>query len=151
MKNLYKTLLFILLIFIIPHFSIAEELNFNPDLQLNLNPSDAVKSVGIGGFDAGDILEGFKFISPFNLNNLNIDTNTPISPRMQEPHQGLPAVSGESNLPEINLKQFLTPKDISTDDLGEAVKSVISLVIEIFLVVISIVSQILRLILGFLS
>lgn len=110
--------------------------------SLNLNPLDAVNKAGVGvNIDAGDVLEAFKFNFPFNLNNINIDTNTPASPKT-DPSQALP---------DIDLRQFLTPKDISSDDLGGAIKAIAALIINIFLVVISVVTQILKLILGFLS
>jgi len=76
------------------------------------------------------------------LKNINIDTNIPISPKVNESQQ---------TFPDINLKQFLTPKDISSNDLKGAAKAIATLVIEIFLTVISITSQMLRLVLGFLT
>lgn len=111
--------------------------------DLNLSPN-VISNIGIGGFDAfdtEDIFKGFQLKFTSSVKNLNIDTNIPISPKSNTP------VPGPS---DIDLKQFLTPKDVSSDDLGEAIKAVITLVIEIFLVVISIISQILRLALGFL-
>ena len=109
---------------------------------MNLNPLDAINRAGIGGINAGDVLDAFKFNFPFDLKNINIDTNIPISPKVNESQQ---------SLPDIDLRRFLTPKDISSDDLGGAVKAIATLVIEIFLVVISVVSQMLKLILGFLT
>lgn len=141
MKNLGRILLLFILIFGNFSFAKGEELNLNPELPLNLNPLDAVNSAGIGGINAGDVLDAFKFNFPFNLNNINIDTNIPISPKVNESQQ---------SLPDINLRQFLTPKDISSDDLGGAIKAIAVLIINIFLVVISIVAQILKLILEFL-
>jgi len=111
--------------------------------DLNLSPN-VISNIGIGGFDAfdtEDIFKGFQLKFTSSVKNLNIDTNIPISPKSNT------SVPGPS---DIDLKQFLTPKDVSSDDLGEAIKAVITLVIEIFLVVISIISQILRLALGFL-
>ena len=131
-------------IFILGSFNLAkgETLNLDPNIPLNLNPLDAVNKAGVGvNIDAGDVLDAFKFNFPFNLNNINIDTNIPISPRVN---------TSQDKLPDIDLRQFLTPKDVSSDDLGGAVKAVATLIIEIFLVVISVVSQILKLILGFL-
>ena len=84
---------------------------------------------------------GSLFFFPFNLKNINIDTNIPISPKVN---------TSQDKLPDIDLGQFLTPKNVSSDDLGGAVKAIATLVIQIFLVVISVVSQILKLILGFL-
>lgn len=108
------------------------------------------------GFAAGDLpklklepkpdtLLNFKFKLPFgfDLKGININTNIPISP-LKELSRDTVAI------PNIDLKQFLTPKDISPDDLGGAAKAVITLVIEIFLAVISITSQVLKLILEFL-
>ena len=132
-----------LLLFVNFSFAAGEsDLNLSPNL--NLNPLDVVSSIGIGGFDAfdtEDIFKGFQLKFTSSVKNLNIDTNIPISPKSNT------SVPGPS---DIDLKQFLTPKDVSSDDLGEAIKAVITLVIEIFLVVISIISQILRLVLGFL-
>ena len=113
-----------------------------PAETLNLNPLDAINSAGIGvDINAGDVLNAFKFNFPFNLNKINIDTSIPTSPKINESQRGLP---------NINLRQFLTPKDISSDNLRGAIKAIVVLVIEIFLVVISIMSQTLRLILGLL-
>lgn len=123
------------------NFAAGEELNLNSKPSLNLNPLDAVNSAGIGGINVGDILEAFKFNFPFDPGKINIDTNIPISPKVNESQQ---------ILPDIGLKQFLTPKDISSDDLAGAIKAILTLVIQIFLVVISVTSQILKLILGFL-
>src|SRR3989338_8332269 len=123
------------------NFAAGEELNLNSKPSLNLNPLDAVNSAGIGGLNVGDILEAFKFNFPFDPGKINIDTNIPISPKVNESQQ---------ILPDIGLKQFLTPKDISSDDLAGAIKAILTLVIQIFLVVISVTSQILKLILGFL-
>ena len=109
--------------------------------SLNLNPLDAVYKAGIKNINTGDMLKGFKFNLPFGLNKINIDTNIPISPKFNESQQALP---------DINLRQFLIPKDVSSDDLAGAVKAIATLMIEIFLVVISITSQVLKLILGFL-
>ena len=103
------------------NFAAGETLNLNQQPDLNLNPLDA-----------------FKLNFPFNLNNINIDTNIPISPKVN---------TSQDKLPDIDLRQFLTPKDVSSDDLGGAIKAVVTLVIQIFLVVISVVSQILKLIL----
>ena len=123
------------------NFAQGSELNLNPEQSLNLNPIDAINRAGIGGIGAGDVLDAFKFNFPFDLKNVNIDTNIPISPKVSESQQ---------TFPDINLKQFLTPKDISSDNLKGAAKAMAMLIIEIFLVVISITSQILRFILGFL-
>ena len=112
------------------------DLNFQP---LNLNPLDAVNSAGIKGIGAGELFDAFKLNFPTDL-KLNISTDIPLSPKF----------NASQDIPDVNLKQFLTPKDISSDDLGEAVKAIATLVIEIFLVVISITSQILKLILEFL-
>ncbi|OGN08180.1 MAG: hypothetical protein A3J46_00895 [Candidatus Yanofskybacteria bacterium RIFCSPHIGHO2_02_FULL_41_11] len=117
--------------------------NFAAGETLNLNPIDAVKNAGIRGINAGDVLDAFKFNLFDFPGEININTDIPISPKVNE-FQNLP----DSN--DIDLKQFLTLKDVSSDDLGEAIKAVITLVIEIFLVVISVVFQILKLILGFL-
>ncbi|MBI2674556.1 MAG: hypothetical protein HYX22_02365 [Candidatus Yanofskybacteria bacterium] len=125
------------------NFAQGNELNLNPESSLNLNPLDAINRAGIGGINAGEVLDAFKFNFPFDLKNINIDTNIPISPKVNE-SQGL----SDSN--DIDLRQFLTPKDISSDDIKGATKAIVTLVIEIFLVVISITSQVLRLILGFL-
>jgi len=123
------------------NFAQGSELNLNPEQSLNLNPIDAINRSGIGGIGAGDVMDAFKFNFPFDLKNVNIDTNIPISPKVNESQQ---------TFPDINLKQFLTPKDISSDNLKGAAKAMAMLIIEIFLVVISITSQILRFILGFL-
>lgn len=123
-------------------FAAGDSLELNSGPSLNLNPLDAVNRAGVGGIGVGDVLDAFKLNFPFNLNNINIDTNIPISPKVNESLQ---------SLPDINLKQFLTPKDISSDDLGGAVKAVATLLIEIFLVVIAITSQVLNVILGFLK
>ena len=131
----------VVLIFLNFNFAAGEELNLNSGPSLNLNPLDAVNRAGIGGINAGDVLDAFKFNFPFDLKNINIDTNIPISPKVNESQQ---------SFPDIDLKQFLTPKDISSDDLKGAAKAIVTLVIEIFLTVISITSQILRLVLGFL-
>ncbi|HXK40898.1 MAG TPA: hypothetical protein VJ046_02250 [Candidatus Paceibacterota bacterium] len=124
------------------NFAQRETLDLNSQSDLNLNPLDAINRAGIGGINAGDVLDAFKFNFPFDLKNINIDTNIPISPKVNESQQ---------SLPDIDLRRFLTPKDISSDDLGGAVKAIATLVIEIFLVVISVVSQMLKLILGFLT
>ena len=136
-------LLVVLSVFIFGNFVFAagETLNVSQELPLNLNPLDTVSSAGIGGIGVGDVLDAFKFNFPFDPGKININTNIPISPKVNESQQ---------TLPDINLKQFLTPKDISSDDLGEAVKAITTLVIEVFLVVISITSQMLKLILEFL-
>lgn len=133
----------LLCILVLVNFNFAQgnELNLNPESSLNLNPLDAINRAGIGGINAGEVLDAFKFNFPFDLKNINIDTNIPISPKVNESQQSFPG---------INLKQFLTPKDISSDDLKGATKAIATLVIEIFLVVISITSQVLRLVLGFL-
>lgn len=114
-----------------------------PEPSLNLNPQDAVDKINIGGFGAGDLVEAFKFKFPFDLNlkGVNIDTNIPISPKVNESQ-------GPSG---INLRQFLTPKDISSDDLGGAIKAIFTLIINIFLVVISITAQMLKLLLEFVT
>ena len=150
MKNLGEILFIILLVLANSNFAVGDQLSWpektlklNSDAPLNLDPLDTLNSVGIKSIGASDILEGFKFNFPFNVKNLNIDTNIPLSP-LKGPSQGLP----DSN--DINLKQFLTPKDVSSDDLKSAVKAIVTLVIEIFLVVISITAQILKLILEFL-
>lgn len=108
------------------------------------------------GFAAGDKfnslntlnqvgIQNFKFKLPFGFDprSININTNIPIT-SLKESSRDMVAI------PNIDLKQFLTPKNISSGDLGEAAKAVITLVIEIFLVVISITSQVLKLILEFL-
>lgn len=136
----FKIFIIVILIFINFNLARAEELNLRPEVSLNFNPLDTVSSAGIKGISAQELLGGFKFNLPFNVKSLNIDTNTPISPKFNT----------SQDLPDINLKQFLTPKDVSSNDLGEAAKAIITLVIEIFLVVISITSQILKLILEFL-
>lgn len=135
----------ILIILVLGNFNFAkgEELKLDSNVSLNLNPLDAVNRAGVGGIGVGDVLDAFKFNFPFDPGKININTNIPISPKVNE-SQGLP----DNN--DIDLKQFLTPKDISSDDLGGAVKAVITLIIEIFLVVISITSQVLKVILGFL-
>ena len=143
MKKLGIILFLILLLFANSSFAAGDSagLNLNPQLSLSLNPLDAIKGAGVGvDINAGDVLDAFKLNFPSNLNNINIDTNIPISPRVNE----------SQGLPDINLRQFLTPKDVSSDDLGKAVKAIATLVIEIFLVVISITSQMLKLMLGFL-
>ena len=122
------------------NFAAGDELNLNSESSLNLNPLDNINKAGIKSIGAGDTLERFKFNLPLNFNKINIDTNIPISPKFNE----------SQDLPDINLRQFLTPRDISSDDFVGAVKAVVTLVIEIFLLVISITSQILKLILGFL-
>lgn len=123
-------------------FAAGETLDLNQTQPLNLNPLDAINKAGVGvNVNAGDVLDAFKFNFPFDLNKINIDTNIPLSPKVNESQQ---------TFPDINLKQFLTPKDISSDDLGKAVKAIATLIIEIFLVVISITSQALKLVLGFL-
>src|SRR3989344_2768895 len=140
--------LIIPLVFIFGNFNFAAGLGEEPVRSrvpaetLNLNPLDAINSAGIGvDINAGDVLNAFKFNFPFNLNKINIDTRIPTSPKINESQRGLP---------NINLRQFLTPKDISSDNLRGAIKAIVVLVIEIFLVVISIMSQTLRLILGLL-
>ena len=124
------------------NFAQGETLDLNSSAPLNLNPLDAVNRAGISGINAGEVLDAFKFNFPFDLKNINIDTNIPISPKVNESQQ---------TFPDINLKQFLTPKDISSNDLKGAAKAIATLVIEIFLTVISITSQMLRLVLGFLT
>lgn len=121
-------------------FAEEKELNLNPELNLNLNPLDTLNTVGLKPISTSDLSDRFKFNLPFNLNKINISTNIPLSPVVNE----------SKGLPDINLKQFLTPKDVSSNDLIGALKAITVFVIEIFLVVISIVVQILKLILGFL-
>ena len=137
-QNLGIILVLNLLLFGNFNFAVGEtlDLNFQP---LNLNPLDAVNSAGIKGIGAGELFDAFKLNFPTDL-KLNISTDIPLSPKFNT----------SQDVPDVNLKQFLTPKDISSDDLGEAVKAIATLVIEIFLTVISITSQVLRLILGFL-
>lgn len=127
-------------IFTVSTILIFADFNFAAGEELNLNPLDAVNTAGIKSIDTRDTVKGFKFNLPFSVKNMNIGTNIPISPKFNT----------SQGISDINLRQFLTPKDISSDDLGKAVKAVITLVIEIFLVVISITSQILKLILEFL-
>ncbi len=123
-------------------FAQGEELNLDFQPSLNFNPLDNLNSAGVvPNISTGGLLEGFKFNLPFDISNLNIDTNVPMSPKANESQQ---------SFPDINLKQFLTPKDLSSDDLGGAIKAVVALIIEIFLVVISIAAQILKLVLEFL-
>lgn len=139
MQNLGNILLLVILTLII-----LGNVSFAAENSLNLNPLEAVNSIGIGGFDAfnaQDVFKSFKLEFPGGFKNLNIDTNIPISPKFNK------SVPGPS---DINLKQFLTPKNISSDDLLKAAGALIAFIIEIFLVVISITAQMLRLILGFL-
>lgn len=131
-----------LVTFVLSGVLVLGNFSFAKGESLDLNPLNAINEAGVGvNINAGDVLDAFKFNFPFNLNNINIDTNIPISPKVN---------TSQDNLPNIDLRQFLTPKDVSSDDLGGAVKAVATLIIEIFLVVISVVSQILKLILGFL-
>jgi|SRR3989338_10190224 len=142
MKNLSRIVLLYFYVLMLGNFNFAmgdSELNLNPELPLNLNPLDTVNRVGIKGIGAGELFDAFKLNFPTDL-KLNISTDIPLSPKF----------NASQDIPDVNLKQFLTPKDISSDDLGEAVKAIATLVIEIFLVVISITSQILKLILEFL-
>src|SRR3989338_10044443 len=81
-------------------FAQGGELNLNPESSLNLNSTDTVNRAGIGGIGAGDVLDAFKFNFPFDLKSLNIDTNIPISPKVNESQQ---------SLPDIDLRRFLTP------------------------------------------
>lgn len=152
MKNFGKILLFILILAAGDlDFAIGQELELNSGLPLNLNPLDVLNSAGIKGVDlgSGEFLKGLKFGLPIFPPDLkfNINTNIPLSPKLNESQQTFPAGFSPG---DINLKQFLTPKDISSNDLAKAAKAIITLVIEIFLTVISIVSQILKLILEFL-
>ena len=140
MQNLGNILLLLVILTLI----ILGNVSFAAENSLNLNPLDAVNSIGIGGFDAfnaQDVFKSFKLEFPGGFKNLNIDTNIPISPKFNK------SVPGPS---DINLKQFLTPKNISSDDLLKAAGALIAFIIEIFLVVISITAQMLRLVLGFL-
>lgn len=140
----YLTALSVLAVFMFGNFGFAagDSLNLNSEVPLNLNPLDAINRAGVGGIDVGDVLDAFKFNFPFDPGKINIDTNIPISPKINESQQFLS---------DVNLRQFLTPKDISSDDFVGAIKAVIALVIEIFLVVISITSQVLTTILRFLK
>lgn len=138
-----KYILTILFIFGVLNFKfvMAQELKLNPEVPLNLNPVDAVTGAGIRTLNTGQILNNrFQFNLPSSWEKININTNIPVNPQIKE-SQALPA---------IDLKQFLTPKNISSSDFGQAIKAIAVLVIEIFLVVISVVSQILKLVLGFL-
>jgi len=142
MQNLGKIIL--VFIFLVNfNFAQGSELNLNPESTLNLNPIDTINRAGIGGIGIGEVLDAFKFDFPFDLKGLNINTDVPTDPQINE-SQGL------LDSDNVNLRQFLTPKDISSDDLKGAAKAIATLTIEIFLVVISITSQVLRLILGFL-
>ena len=140
MKNLGRTILLSILLFGPVRGKTFATGDLNSVPILNLNPIDAVNSAEIAGFDVGDLSNVVQIKSLWDFRGLNIDTNIPISPKFNE-SQGFPG---------INLKQFLTPKDVSSDDLAGAVRAILTLVIEIFLVVISITSQILKLILEFL-
>lgn len=120
----------------------AEKLDLNLQPSLNLKPLEIFGNAGIKSINTSDIFKNFKLNLPFNLNSVNIDTNIPLSPKVNESQQ---------TFPDINLKQFLTPKNISSNDLGGAIKAMAMLIIKIFLVVISITSQMLRLILELLS
>jgi len=138
----------IIILLLLGNFSLAQgsELNLNSEfgssLSLNLNPFDAINSAGIDGINTKDIVNAFQFNFPFNLQGLkNINTNIPISPKSNPSNE---------KLPNVNLKQFLSPKDISSNDLAAAIKTITILIIEIFLVVLSVTYQILKLILGFL-
>ena len=142
MQNMSSVVLLFILLSVNFNFAQGSELNLNSESSLNLNPLDAINRAGIGGIGAGEVLDAFKFNFPFNLRNINIDTNVPVSPKINESQQ---------TFPDINLRQFLTPKDISSDNLKGAAKAMAMLIIEIFLVVISITSQALRFILGFLT
>lgn len=142
LKKLGYPILVISFVFGNFNFVKGESLNLNPGTSLDLNPLEAVNKAGVGvNIDAGDVLDAFKINFPFNLNNINIDTNTPLSPKFN---------TSQETLPNIDLKQFLIPKDISSNDLVGAVKAIAALVINILIVVMSVVMQILKLILGFL-
>ncbi|MBI4158063.1 MAG: hypothetical protein HY505_00345 [Candidatus Yanofskybacteria bacterium] len=145
MKYLNLLLIIILIILPVGNFNFAQgsELNLNSESTLKLNPLDAINNAGVGvNINAEDVLNAFKFNFPFDLKNINIDTNIPISPKVNESQQ---------SFPDVNLKQFLTPKDISSNDLKGATKAIVTLIIEIFLVVISLTSQALRFILELLT
>ena len=62
------------------NFARGSELNLNPESSLNLNPLDAVNRAGIGGINAGEVLDAFKFNFPFDLKNINIDTKKSTNP-----------------------------------------------------------------------
>lgn len=132
---------FSFLIFAGLNFAKAEELDLNLQPSLNLKPLEIFGNAGIKSINIQDIFKNFKLNLPFNFNSVNIDTNIPLSPKVNESQQ---------TFPDINLKQFLMPKNISSNDLGEAIKAMAMLIIKIFLVVISITSQMLRLVLEFL-
>ena len=53
--------------------------------------------------------------------------------------------TGPNSMPEINLRQFLSPSGISKDDLIGAIKALVTLVFNIFITVISVVYQIIML------
>lgn len=136
--NLIQSIIFgYVFIFLNLGFISAQELELNTTVPLNLNPLDAVNKAGIKNLDTGQVLDRFQFNLPFNWNNININRTTPSNTTNQ-------------SIPDIDLKKFLTPKDVSSNDLGDAAKAIFTLVIETFLVVISIVTQILTVILGFL-
>lgn len=141
MKNLGRVLFIFILTFANFNFAAGDSLELNPEPFLNLNPLEAVNNAGIGGFGARDVLDTFKLNFPLDPGKINIDTNIPISPKVN---------TSQDTLPNINLRQFLTPKDVSSDDLTESIKAIAVLVIEIFLTVISITAQVLKIILEFL-
>lgn len=120
------------------NFSFAAE--DENELDLNFDLLKSINAAGVQSMDTQEILKGLKFNLPLNLNKININTNIPVSPR----------ANTSQDLLDIHLRQFLTPKNVSSDDLVGVIKAVATLVIEIFLVVISITSQILKLILEFL-
>lgn len=129
-------LIFALIVFIFGNFNFAK----GNITELNLNPMNTINNAGITGISTEDIWKEFKFNFPFDLNKVNINTNIPLSPKFNT----------SQDIPNIDLRQFLTPKDVSSDDLGKAIKAIITLVIEIFLEVIYITSQVLKLVLEFL-
>lgn len=137
MRNFRKKSLIILIagVFVLANNSAAGQ-------ELNLDPQETINRAGITGIkgiNVGQALNRFQFNLPSSWEKINVGTSIPVN-----------IVNTSQGLPDIDLKQFLTPRDISSDDLTGATKAIVELIIEIFLVVISITAQILKLVLEFL-
>lgn len=110
------------------------EKNLNLDLNLDLNP-ETILNDAIGEVKIPSPLDLFNAsgldVPILDLKQFDIGTTRPVRPV-------------QTNLPEIDLKQFMDIQNIESDNLLDALKEVAIFAINIFIVVITVVAQILK-------
>jgi hypothetical protein len=154
-----KFFLFIVILLILSfNFAQGNELDFgdsqnlliDSDLKLNSNLFQNLNKIGIKGIgirDISDIIDKFQNVS-FKIINIDINTNStkiPLNQKSTEP------LFDES---EIKLKNFFILNkqilaSLNTKDIIQNIKNLIIFIISIFLVVLSVIAQILNFMLDF--